>query len=446
MIVKMSYGRQGLDVELPDDANVQVLHLNPVPQLTDPSRQLEEGLRKPIGTPALAELASGRRDACIVIPDITRPVPNELLVSPLLAILESAGLRRDDIMILVATGLHRAATEAEVVEMLGPQIAANYRVASHQARDRASHVDLGTTPGGIPVLIDRRYVEADLRILVSLVEPHLFAGYSGGRKMICPGLAAAETVMGFHSPRIIEDAAAITGNIGTNPADAEAWRVARLADGADFTVNCTLNEQRQITGIFCGHLSEAPFAAMELAERQSKIVLDEPVDIAITSNAGYPLDLTFYQAIKAATAGAQITRPGGTIIICQENAEGIGGEEYTELMLSVDDPHEYVKHTLATDDNHIDQWALHQLEKVLRERKIYNYSAGIPPDQQRQLFVEPIDSVEAGIERALAEYGSDATIAVIPEGPYVMPCLASDRVGRMNVSQMKEECRALYQW
>ena len=295
-------------------------------------------------------------------------------------------------------------------------------------------------------MIDRRYVEADLRILVSLVEPHLFAGYSGGRKAICPGLAATDTIMGFHSPRIIEDAAAITGNIGTNPADAETWHVARLAGGADFTVNCTLNEQRELTGIFCGHLAEAPFAAMELAEQQCKVILDEPVDITITSNAGYPLDLTFYQAIKAATGGAQITRRGGTIIICQENAEGIGNEEYTELMLSVDDPHEYVKHALATGENHIDQWALHQLEKVLRQRKIYNYSTGIPPEQQLQLFVEPVSSVEAGLEQALTQHGPDATVAVIPEGPYVMPCLASDRVGMMNVPQMKEECYALYQW
>ncbi len=444
MTVNMRYGRQGLDIELPDDANVQVLHLNPTPQLSEPAQQLDRSLYNPIGTPPLAELAAGRSNACIVISDITRPIPTELLVSPLLEILESAGLRRDDILILVATGLHREATQAEVVEMLGPHIAANYHIESHQARDRASHVALGSTPGGIPALIDRRYAEADLHILVSLVEPHLFAGYSGGRKTICPGLAATETILGFHSPRLIEDAAAITGNIGTNPADAEAWHVARLAGGADFTVNCTLNEQRQITGIFCGHLTEAALAAMALAERQSKIILNEPVDITITSNAGYPLDLTFYQAIKAATAAAQITRPGGSIIICQENAEGIGNEEYTELMLSVDDPHQYIQHALATGENHIDQWALHQLEKVLRQHRIYNYSTGIPPEQQRELFVEPVDSVEVGLEQALSKHGPDATIAVIPEGPYVMPCLASDRVGRMSVPQMKEEYHELY--
>ncbi len=446
MIVEMRYGRQGLDVELPDDINTQVLHLNPVPRLTDPGKQLAEGLLEPMGTPPLAELATGRSDACIVISDITRPVPNELLVGAILQTLEGAGVSRDDILILVATGLHRAATEAEVVAMLGPEIAANYRVESHQARDRDSHVSLGTTPGGIPVVIDRRYIEADLKILVSLVEPHMFAGYSGGRKAICPGLSAAETIMVFHSPQIIEDPAGAVGSIGTNPGDAAAWHVARLAGGADFTVNCTLNEQRELTGIFCGHLAEAPFAAMALAERQSKVVLDRLVDIAITSNAGHPLDLTFYQAIKGISAGAQVTRPGGTVIICQENAEGIGGADYTELMLSVDDLHEYVEHALATGDNHIDQWALHQLDKVLRQRKIYNYSTGISPAQQRQLFVEPVSSVEAGLAQALAEHGPDATVAVIPEGPYVMPCLASSRLGKMNVSQMKEECRALYQW
>ncbi len=446
MIVEMRYGRQGLEVEVPDEANIQVLHLNRVPQLASPEQTMRESLAAPLATAPLVELARGRRDACVVISDITRPVPNELLVGPVLEVLEDADLKREDILILVATGLHREATKAELVEMLGPEIASNYRIESHQARDLDSHVELGTTPAGTRVLIDRRYVEADLKILVSLVEPHLFTGYSGGRKTICPGLAATETIFGFHSPALIESAAAITGNIGTNPSDIEAWAVARQAGGADFTVNCTLDEQRQITGIFCGHLRDAPLAAMALAERQAKVVLDGPADITITSNAGYPLDLTFYQGIKAATAGAQITRPGGTIIICQENAEGIGNEEYTELMLSVDDPHEYVRRALATSENHIDQWALHQLEKVLRERKVYNYSTGIPPEQKKKLFVEPISSVEEGLEQALAEYGRGAKIAVIPEGPYVMPCLADCRVGRMTVRQMQEECHELYEW
>ncbi len=439
MIVEMRYGRQGLEVALPDEANIQILHLNKVPQLANPERTVRESLAAPLDTAPLMELAQGRRDACVVISDITRPVPNELLVRPVLEALETAGLSREDILILVATGLHREATKAELVEMLGPQIASNYRIESHQARDLDSHVELGTTPAGTRVLIDQRYVEADLKILVSLVEPHLFTGYSGGRKTICPGLAATETIFGFHSPALIESAAAITGNIGTNPSDIEAWAVARQAGGAGFTVNCTLDEQRQITGIFCGHLCDAPLAAMELAERQAKVVLEEPVDITITSNAGYPLDLTFYQAIKAATAGRQITRPGGTIIICQENAEGIGNEEYTELMLSVDDPHEYIQCALATGENQIDQWALHQLEKVLRERRVYNYTLGVPPAQQKQLFVEPIGSIEEGLERALVEYGPDAKIAVIPEGPYVMPCLANCRVGRMTVREMMEE-------
>ncbi len=446
MIVEMRYGRQGLEVELPDEANVQVLRFNKLPQLAAPQRAVQESLASPLGTAPLAEIARGRQDACVVISDITRPVPNELLVRPVLEVLEAVGLRREDILILVATGLPREATKAELVEMLGPQIASSYRIESHVARDLDSQAELGKTPAGTRVLIDRRYVEADLKLLVSLVEPHLFAGYSGGRKAICPGLAASETIFGFHSPALIESAAAITGNIGSNPSDIEAWAVARQAGGADFTVNCTLDEQRQITGIFSGHLRDAPLAAMEVAERQAKVVLDEPVDITITSNAGYPLDLTFYQAIKAATAGGQITRPGGTIIICQENAEGIGNDEYTELMLRVADPHEYVQRVLATGENHIDQWALHQLEKVLRERRIYNYSTGVPPEQQRQLFVEPVNSVEEGLGRALAEYGPDAKIAVIPEGPYVLPCLADCRVGRMTVREMTEECRELYEW
>ena len=214
--------------------------------------------------------------------------------------------------------------------------------------------------------------------------------------------------------------------------------MAERAGRADFTVNCTLNEQRESTGIFAGDFLQAPLAAMALAEKQSKIVLETPVDIVVTSNAGHPLDLTFYQSDQGIHAAAAIVKPGGAIIIAQENAEGIGTTEYTELMLRVDDPHDFVQKALETGQNQIGQWGLHQLEKVLRNHKIYNYSRGIAPETQKQLFVEPIRSVEQGVARALAEYGSQATIAVIPEGPYVMPCLRTDVPGRMNVRQMAQ--------
>lgn len=440
MRITLRYGQEGLSVELPEDNVAHVLRLNEVPALGDPLLATHAACANPLSSPALSELALGRENACIVIPDITRPIPNRILLPPILQTLRATGLDPDSILILVATGLHRPATEDELAEMLGEQIiAGGYHIESHVARDRAGHVHLGRTSRGTEVWIDRRYVDADLRILVSLVEPHVHAGYSGGRKTICPGLSAAETIMGFHRPALIEDPTAIAGNIADNATDQETHEVAALAGRADFTINCTLNEQREVTGIFAGEFFAAPLAAMELAERQSKVIIPAPVDIAITTNAGYPVDLSFYQSQKGVSAAVAIVKPGGTIIMAQENAEGIGGPEFTELILGLKDPHEFIQRVLRTGETQIDQWTVHQLEKNLRHHKIYNYCSGIPADLQKELFVEPISSVEEGVQRALADHGPQATIAVIPEGPFVLPCLSDDLLGRMNVRQMAKQ-------
>jgi nickel-dependent lactate racemase len=374
----------------------------------------------------------------VVIPDLTRPLPGPLLLPPILAALEEAGLARQDILLLVATGLHREATAADLAEMVGPDIAAGgYRIESHQARDLDSHDLVGATSRGTPVRLDRRYLQADLRVLVSLVEPHLFAGYSGGRKLILPGLAAEETICRFHCPAIIEDAAVEMGRVRGNPVDGEAWEAYGLAGGADFSVACTLDEDRRVTGLWAGETRAVQLAGMIAAERAAKIVLDAAVDIVVTSNAGHPLDLTFYQSLKALAVGGKICRPGGYVIVAQENSEGLGNPEFTDLMLSVDDCHRWVREALACPGPHqIDGWGLHQIEQVVRHHHVLNYST-LDPALQRRLFVEPVESVEAGVEEALRALGPDATIAVIPEGPYVLPCLRGEYVAEHSVAEMR---------
>ncbi|MBU0608485.1 MAG: nickel-dependent lactate racemase, partial [Armatimonadetes bacterium] len=307
MELTLRYGRQGLPVTLPD-ANVRhVLRMNELPVLPDPARAVREVLADPIASPPLAELAQGRCDAVIVVSDLTRPVPNALLLPPVLETLAAAGLSPERVTILVATGLHRGNTEAELAEMLGPEaMAAGCRIVNHEARDAASHVDLGRTPRGMPVQVDRRYVEADLKILTGLIEPHLMAGYSGGRKAICPGLCSVETVLAWHSAEMLDPDEARAGNLWRNPVHEEALAVADLANDCGsgeprsrvFLLNVVLNEARELTGVFAGEMRQAHLAGMELAERQTKVELAEPVDIVVTTSAGYPLDLTFYQGVK----------------------------------------------------------------------------------------------------------------------------------------------------
>ena len=335
MTLTLRYGRAGLKVDLPEGNVRHILRLNDLPALANPCQATAQALREPIACPPLGEIARGRRNAVIVVSDLTRPVPNALLLPPLLDCLAEAGIAKDDILILVATGLHRGNTEAELAEMLGPEVmAAGCRIENHAARDAQSQVDLGVTARGIPVHVDRRYVEADLKILTGLIEPHLMAGYSGGRKAICPGLCGAKTIMSWHSPAMLEPDEARAGNLYQNPVHEEALAIADLAGGADFIVNVVMNEERQVTGLFAGDMRQAHLAGMELAEKQTKVALDEPVDIVVTTSAGYPLDLTFYQGVKGMIAALPIVKPGGSIIIAQENAEGIGGPEFTELVLA----------------------------------------------------------------------------------------------------------------
>lgn len=437
MDLRLRYGREGLTVTLPDRNVKHVLRLSAGPPLPDVEAATASALCAPLGCAPLEAIARGRREACIVLPDLTRPLPGSSLLPPVLDTLHAAGLAAPDILLLVATGLHREATEEDLLEMVGPEIlAGGYRIESHQARDLSSHAWVGRTHRHTPVLVDRRYLQSDLRILVSLIEPHLFAGYSGGRKMILPGLAAEESICLFHCPEIIEHAAVEMGRVRGNPADLEAWEAYHLAGGADFSLACTLDENRRVTGLWAGETRAVQVAGMTAAERAAKIVLNEPLDLVVTSNAGHPLDRVFYQGLKAITVGGKICRPGGYVIVAQQNEEGLGNPEFADLMLSVNDCHLWVQDALAGSGPHeIDGWGLHQIEQVVRGHRILNYST-LDPDLQRQLFVQPVESVEAGVEQALAELGPDATIAVIPEGPYVLPCLRGEYVAEHSVPEM----------
>ncbi len=434
MQVRLRYGSEGLLATLPDGNVTAVLHLNRVPLLPDPLTAVREALQTPIGSPPLRDVARGRPEACVVISDITRPVPNRLILPPLLHALADAGLGPERVTILVGTGLHRPNTDDELREMVGEGVfGCGARFVNHVARSVSEQVELGTTPGGVPVVIDRTYVEAGLKILTGLIEPHLMAGYSGGRKAICPGISGLETIKAWHGPRLLEPAECRAGNILGNVEHEEALAVGRAA-GADFIVNVTMDDQRRVTGVFAGDMEQAHMAGMAYAERQCKVVVAEPVDIVLTTNAGYPLDLTFYQGVKGMSAALPILRRGGTIIAAHKCEEGIGNEEFTRLLLQTPDIEEYVAATYRPDVFTIDQWQFHMMAKVLRHADaVLNLSDGIDYETLSQCFVTPIRSVEEGIERALRKHGPDATIAAIPDGPYVLPCLRDDRLAQTTV-------------
>jgi len=423
MRVRLEYGRTGLLVDLPADRVVRKLAYKDAVPLPQPEQVLRELLARPRGTPSLAELARGRRDACILVCDITRPVPNELILRPMLETLERSGIPRENILILVATGLHRPNEGAELVEMLGQHIVDHYRVENHDGQRLDEHMYLGDSPRGVPVWIDSRYVRADLKIATGLIEPHLMAGFSGGRKLICPGIAALETVKVWHGPDFLENPRADCGILVGNPVHEENTWIGRHA-GCDFIVNVVIDSERRPLKFVAGDMVEAFEEGVEFVRDVVRDTVDQPVDIVVTSCAGYPLDTTFYQSVKGMTGALPIVKQGGTIIIAASMSEGIGSPQFQQLFREHASLEQFVERILGKDYFVMDQWQLEELAKVRRKAKVKVVTDGLSPEVLAGLFVEPASSVEQAVADSLAEYGSDACIAVIPKGPYVLAQLA----------------------
>lgn len=428
MIADIAYGRGRLRVELP--AGARVLRTRPVEPAAEPTQAVAEALRKPTGTPPLRELAAGRRHACIVVSDITRPVPYRTLLPPLLAALDGAV---EQVTILVATGTHRASTPEEKAEMFGPDVVARVPIADHDSRDPAAVVELaGRTSSGTRPRVNRVYAEADLKILTGLVEPHFMAGYSGGRKAVFPGLTDLRSVQRFHGPQFLESPRAASGVLRSNPCHREASEAAHLA-GCDFILNVALDLERRIVGIFAGDLDAAFAEAVAKVDSFCRVDVDEPADIVLTSGGGYPLDKTFYQTVKGMVGALPAVREGGVVLIASACSEGIGNAEYAELMMRYEGRHEqFLADILARDEVEQDQWEFEEQCKVLARVGVEGLvvcAGGIPPEMLGRLSVTPATALSAAAESgqrlqealdALLRQRPAASVIAIPEGPYVL--------------------------
>jgi nickel-dependent lactate racemase len=429
MKITLDYGRTGLEINLPDDRTLAPLSIKDAPPLPDPEKKLDEALARPISAKPLVELAKGKKSACILICDITRPVPNKLILPPLLRTLERAGIPRNEILILNATGLHRPNEGPELVEMVGEEIVRNYRIENHHGKALDEHTFLGTTPNGVPAWIDTRYVKADLKITTGLIEPHLMAGYSGGRKVICPGIAALETVKIWHGPRFLESPYADCGIVKGNPVHEENTRIAQMA-GCDFIVNVCIDGKRRVTWLGAGDMIRAWEAGVQFCQDNVKVGVSAPLDVVVTSCAGYPLDTTWYQAVKGLIGAMPIVKNGGTIVMAASLSEGLGSPEfqqrlsdslYMERIAAMASKSNTAKLMEQAPSCKMDEWQLVMLAKVLAHCKVKVVTDGLPAETLRKCLVEPAPSVEQAVAEALKEYGPSAKLAVIPKGPYVLP-------------------------
>jgi nickel-dependent lactate racemase len=377
---------------------------------------LAAALDQPIGCEPLAKLAEGKRTAAISVCDITRPAPNYATLPPLLARLHQSGIPVEGVTILIATGLHRDATKEEIEIIVGPDIAARYRVVSHDARDLAGHRALGTTRRGTPVYIDERFMAADLHITLGFVEQHLMLGFSGGRKLVAPGLAAQETIKVIHSPRFMREPLATEGSIEGNPLHAELLEVAAMARH-DFMLDVTLTQEREISGVFAGDPVKAHAAGVRFLEESSLETLAEPADVVITSGAGYPLDLTFYQIVKGITAAEHIVKPGGRILVLGECAEGMGSPEFADRMRTLKGFQEFLDE-ISRPPVEVDQWQLEKLALVGVRHELFFYTPGVLKDQLGCLGPRAFSNLNEAVAAVLDGLPSGARLVLVPDGPY----------------------------
>jgi lactate racemase len=426
MQVRLSFGRGTLAVNLPRGFDYTVLECPPTPALADAGAAIEAALDRPTAGPPLADLAAGKRSAAISVCDITRPAPNPITLPPLLRRLEAAGVPRENTRILIATGLHRPATEAEIRHIVGEDVAARYPVLNHDARNAEQHRRLGTTKSGTPVWIDERFLSADLHLTLGFIEPHLMLGFSGGRKLVAPGLAGEATIKELHSSRFIRDARSHEGNIGGNPLHAELLEIARMAR-QDFILDVSLTRDRSISAVFTGEPETAHRAGMQWVSSSLLQHVGPPLDAAITTGAGYPLDLTFYQSVKGITAAAGIVRPGGRILLFGACEEGAGAAEFSEMMTrygSYDDFLRAIEGAPVT----IDQWQLEKLALATRKAEVFYCVPGLPDPYMQSLWGPGFREPEEAIAEFFSGLAPGSRVAVIPEGPYVLAS-ASAAVG-----------------
>ncbi|MBY3307810.1 nickel-dependent lactate racemase [Rhizobium laguerreae] len=424
--VALSYGRGHLDIALPADARPVMIRKRQLPKLSDPKAAVIEALGAPIAAAPLGELAKGRRSACILICDITRPVPNKLFLRPMIETMIAAGIAKDKISVLVATGLHRPNLGGELAELVGdPWVLDNVRVENHYARDEDAHVDFGfTSTRHTPVKLDRLFAEADLRIATGLVEPHFMAGWSGGRKVIAPGVAHHETIRTFHSARFMEDPLAVQCNLVGNPLHEEQLEIVRML-GEVYALNTVLDEDRDLVCVTFGEIIASHQAAVDFVSGATQIALDRKFSTVVTSSAGYPLDKTYYQTIKGMVTPLDILEPGGTLIMVSECSEGFGSHEFREAQAKLVElgPEKFLTTLTAKSLAEIDEWQTEMQLKPMRAGTVELYTTGLSGDDRRLTGVAMIDDIAKAIGRSIERSG-DPHVAIIPEGPYVVPIYA----------------------
>jgi len=427
MRIVMRYGKTGLPIDIPDSLEVDIIRKKVMPILKDPEGAVRSAFSQPVGCKQLIEEAKRCKSICILICDNTRPVPNSIVLPVLIQELIKAGVKPASITVVVATGLHGPNEGDELRELVGSDwVLKTVQVVNHFARNDEDHVYLGNTTRGMPVKLDRRFVNADLRVVIGLVEPHFMAGYSGGRKVIIPGISHHETIRVLHSTRMLEHERVANCMLEDNPLHEEQVAAVRMIGGS-LAINCVINEDRNLSFVNFGSIEESHLAATSFARPYFEIPVNRRFNTVVTSAAGYPLDRNYYQTVKGMLGVSDILKKGCNLFIVSECSEGLGTQEYAEsqaklINMGMD---RFLKETSQKKYASIDEWGSVMQVKAMKTGTIHLYSECLSKDERALTGINMIESLSEAIKKSVKEK-NDKHVAVIPEGPYVIPVYRPD--------------------
>jgi lactate racemase len=416
MKTTLLYGNDGLELNLPD--NAYLVEPKNLPGLEDDKEAVMNALKKPIGSAPLKEIVKSTDTVAIVISDITRPTPNHKLVPWLIEELDH--VPHENFVIINGTGTHRDQTQEEFVQMLGEWVVDNIRIINNHCHEKETLDNLGESKFGCDVYLNKDYVEADFRIVTGFIEPHFFAGFSGGPKGIMPGIAGIETIMTFHNARMIGDPRATWGNMEDNPVQDMTREINRMCK-PDFMLNVTLNREKEITAVFAGELYEAHDRGCAFAKEHAMIRCDKRFDVVITSNSGYPLDQNLYQAVKGMSAAHKIVKEGGAIIIASECSDGLPSHgNYSKIFEMASSPQELLDMINNPEFKMFDQWQVQKQAVIQVWADVYVYSK-LTEDQVNGAMLKSTQDIEQTLEELKSQFGENMSVAVMPLGPLTIP-------------------------
>jgi len=419
MKINLPYGEKKLTLSLSDSFDITIVEPVFVPAISEPRTALRKSLHAPMNSPALTKLIHADDQVAIIFSDITRPVPNRLILPEILA--EIAHVPKENILLFNALGTHRENSLEELRHMLGDWIVDNYRIVQNNSYDQTTQSYLGKTRFGHDIWINSELLKCDIKILTGFIEPHFFAGFSGGAKAIMPGMAGLSTIMGAHSAKMIAHPNAAWGITEGNPVFEEISEIVDKVENI-FLLNVTLNKKKEITGVFSGELRAAHKVGCDFVKKRAMVPLQFPFDIVITTNSGYPLDLNLYQSVKGMSAAAKVVKKGGAIVMVAECRDGIPDHGlYGSLLRSFKTPSALLENIMSSPIDRQDQWQAQIQALIQLKADVYVFSDGLTDDQIYSSLLTPIDSIEESVEALVYKMGKDAKICILPEGPQTIP-------------------------